>query len=227
MPGGGERRRPPRAASLLAAAALGTGLVGCGSAAGDAGTAPSTTAAQKVAEPAAVGKQLAAPTTSARALASAGIDGSVALDGFTTQVRSAPASGSGTALLKAVRVGRHDGFERVVFEFTGAEQPGYRIGWTTDPARAEGSGQPIELAGGARLRVVLQPASGVDMDTGRPAYVGSDRPVVPASGVVVDLVRTGDFESVLTWVVGTDRARPFRVTTLDAPSRVVVDVGAT
>jgi hypothetical protein len=37
--------------------------------------------------------------------------------------------------------------------------------------------------------------------------------------------RTGDFEAVLTWVIGLDKQRPFRVTAEGAPTRLLVDVG--
>jgi hypothetical protein len=43
---------------------------------------------------------------------------------------------------------------------------------------------------------------------------------------VRELVRAGGFESVLSWAVGVDEKRPFRVTRLENPSRIVVDVAA-
>jgi hypothetical protein len=38
-------------------------------------------------------------------------------------------------------------------------------------------------------------------------------------------VRTGDFEGVLTWVIGLDQQRPFSVFRLSNPSRVYIDIG--
>ncbi len=35
-----------------------------------------------------------------------------------------------------------------------------------------------------------------------------------------------DFEAVMRWLVGVDRERPFVVTTLSAPARIVIDVEA-
>ncbi|QXC61573.1 hypothetical protein KSP35_01615 [Aquihabitans sp. G128] len=154
-------------------------------------------------------------------------DADDSLDGFASSPRSAPAGADGTALLRAVRVGHHDGFDRVVFEFAGDVRPGYRVGWATGPTYADGSGEVVTVAGGATLEVVLQPASGVDMETGKPVYRGPDRvPAARSDGVLRELVRTGDFEAVLSWAVGTDRERPFRVHTLAGPPRVVVDVRA-
>ena len=41
---------------------------------------------------------------------------------------------------------------------------------------------------------------------------------------VTEVVKAGDFEGVLTWVIGVRTRTPFRVTTLSAPTRVVVDL---
>jgi hypothetical protein len=41
---------------------------------------------------------------------------------------------------------------------------------------------------------------------------------------VREVVRTGDFEAVLTWAIGLDERVGFRVSTLDNPSRLVVDL---
>jgi hypothetical protein len=38
------------------------------------------------------------------------------------------------------------------------------------------------------------------------------------------VVNSEDFEGVMAWVIGLDAQRPFTVTTLSSPPRVVVDV---
>ncbi|MCU1497401.1 MAG: uncharacterized protein JWM47_1354 [Acidimicrobiales bacterium] len=154
-----------------------------------------------------------------------GSDDDLALEGFATTGRSAPAGGDGTALLRDVRVGSHDGYDRVVFEFAGSVVPGYRVDWLDGEALADASGEVVPVAGVATLAMVLQPASGVDMDTGRTVYTGPDRlTIAPSAGVLRDVVRTGDFEAVLSWAFGTDQRGRFRVSTLSFPPRVVVDV---
>ncbi|HEX2575345.1 MAG TPA: hypothetical protein VHK88_03290, partial [Aquihabitans sp.] len=116
---------------------------------------------------------------------------------------------------------------RVVFEFAGGTAPGYRVGWVDGPVTADGSGKEVEVSGEAHLELRFTPASGVDMATGSPVYRGPDRvPVEGRAVVLTDLVRTGDFEAVLTWVAGAQGEAPFRVTTLDGPVRVVVDLHA-
>lgn len=42
--------------------------------------------------------------------------------------------------------------------------------------------------------------------------------------VLRDIERTCDFEAVVTWVLGVSSSRPFRVTELSEPTRLVVDV---
>src|SRR5690606_21910179 len=113
-------------------------------------------------------------------------------EGFSSDARSAPSDGNGIGLLSEVRLGRHQGFDRIVFEFAGTAVPGYRIDWIEGEAIADGSGHVVQVAGSSTLGLVLQPASGVDMETGQTSYAGPDRPVVEDEmGVLRDLVRTG------------------------------------
>ena len=58
-----------------------------------------------------------------------------------------------------------------------------------------------------------------------PTYTGPTS-LQPAGATRIQQVRkTGDFEGYITWVIGLDTSRPFKVTTQDNPARVVVDVG--
>ena len=133
-------------------------------------------------------------------------------------------SGPGpTALLTRVRVGHHDHFDRVVFTFEN-RVPGYRVERTEPPIREDASGEEIEVAGDAFVAVRMSPASSVDLggDELRETYTGPRR--LPGPGEVVEVVRTGDFEALLTWVLGTRHADGFAVGTLTSPPRLVVDV---
>jgi hypothetical protein len=40
------------------------------------------------------------------------------------------------------------------------------------------------------------------------------------------VVETGDFEAVLHWAIGTDVRADFRVSTLNSPPRLVIDVSS-
>jgi hypothetical protein len=159
-----------------------------------------------------------APTTSA----STGLEGA-----DTVPVESSRAA-SGTALLTRVGIGRHEGFDRVVFEFRD-EPPGYRIEYVAGPLSEDGSGNPVEIEGSAYLVVRMEPASGFDLSVpeGELVYTGPRRLSGSDAGAetVREVVRTGDFEAVLTWAIGVNGRTPFRVLTLEEPARLVIDFG--
>ena len=109
-----------------------------------------------------------------------------------------------------------------------AEQAHTIDGWATStrPVREDGSGHVVEVEGEAFLELRLTPASGVDL-TGHsadPTYEGPTRIDPGATVAVEELVRTGDFEANLAWVVGVAERAPFAVALLDDPVRLVVDV---
>lgn len=149
------------------------------------------------------------------------------IPGATDGPHSGPADGTGTALLRAVRIGSHDGYDRIVFEFEGTSTPGYQIQWVEPPILSDGAGETVEVAGEAFLEAVIQPASGVDLSAPELVivYEGPDRLAASSEFEVIDeLVRTGDFEAVLTWVAGATERVPFRVQTLTSPTRLVIDL---
>lgn len=134
-------------------------------------------------------------------------------------VRIPPVEGRGVALLRSVRAARHEGSDRVVWEFTGG-RPGVHVEYVDEPVRACGSGFPVELPGDGWLEVRFEPAAAhVDGE----ATFDEDR-LVPRLPVVLEVVSTCDFEAVVTWVAGVASPEPYRVTLLDDPARVVVDV---
>ena len=47
------------------------------------------------------------------------------------------------ALLERVAVGRHEGYDRVVFQFRGEGLPGYRVEYVEPPLKEDGSGNPV------------------------------------------------------------------------------------
>jgi hypothetical protein len=149
------------------------------------------------------------------------------LAGAGTNVVVAPSTAKATALLQRVAIGRHDGFDRVVFEFRDPGLPGYRVEYVPPPLKEDGSGDPVDVAGNAFLVVRMEPASGFDLNSGEGelVYKGPKRLDASSAGatVVQEVVRTGDFESVLSWAVGLSSKVPFRVTTATSPSRLIVD----
>ena len=128
------------------------------------------------------------------------------------------------ALLTAVRAASHEGYDRVVFEFRNGA-PGYDVRYVERPVQADGSGEEVDVAGGAVLVVRMEPALDADLtqESAPRTYLGPAR-FTPDTSAVVEVVRTGGFEAVLTWAVGVDEERPFRVTRLEQPARIVLDV---
>ncbi len=73
----------------------------------------------------------------------------------------------------------------------------------------------------------MRPASSADLSAGgAPTYAGPMR-FEPGTPMLAELAQAGDFEGTLTWVVGVSAKAGFRVTTLDGPPRLVVDIAAT
>ena len=89
--------------------------------------------------------------------------------------------------------------------------------------KEDGSGNPVDVAGNAFVAVRMEPASGFDLNSGEGELVYKGPKRLDGTGVVKEVVRTGDFEAVLSWVVGLDSKVPFRVTTATSPSRLIVD----
>ncbi len=124
--------------------------------------------------------------------------------------------------LSTVRLARQDGYDRLVLEFTD-QVPGYTVGYRPLPARDDASGAEIPLPGAITAVVVtLHPASGHREDTGAPTYTGPAT-VAADTAQVTQAQAAGDFEAVLTWVVGLRAKTSFRVTVLAGPPRLVID----
>ena len=175
----------------------------------------------------------AAPeTTTTRATTAATIptatteDGIDTLEGASTNAVEGAATQDQTALLEQVALGRHEGYDRVVFRFRDGV-PGYHVSYVEPPLREDGSGKEVAVAGDAFVVVRMEPASGFDLTKpeGELVYEGPRRLRGSDFGtsVVRDVVRTGDFEAVLSWAVGLSDRVDFRVIKLEHPARLVVD----
>jgi hypothetical protein len=124
-----------------------------------------------------------------------------------------------TAVLADIRTGRHESFDRIVFEFEGDEVPGFRVEYVTGVTQC-GSGEAVELTGEAFVSISLEPAAG-HTDDGE-ATVPQD---VPAEGTAAIREVRGfcDFEAQVGYAVSLSGARPYRVFELSEPARLVVD----
>jgi hypothetical protein len=210
------RRRRPIPALFLAGALLLPGLsvlTGCGNA----------TATQEAAASATATASGTATTAEPAASSSVAAESSAGGSPFPADVRpdtSEPADAAGLTVTD-VRAGAHEGFDRVVFELAGQGTPGWDVEYV-DSATAEGTGDPVDLAGPAYLRVVLRGTS-YPYETGstevtRGPVAGGDTAAV--TGAFYD----GTFEGQSLAYVGVRAQAPFRVYALEGPTRVVVEV---
>ncbi|SDQ86530.1 AMIN-like domain-containing (lipo)protein [Thermostaphylospora chromogena] len=123
-------------------------------------------------------------------------------------------------IVTGVRYGGHRGFDRVVIDLDGGV-PGYAVRWV-DQVVQDGSGEPIDVEGGAFLQITLRPAH-AHTSEGEPTWTGG--PVFHAGlPNVRDVVRNGDFEAVVSVAIALDHRAGFRVLEQRNPSRLVVDV---
>ncbi len=204
----------------LAVAAL---LAGCGSGAKQAGPVPTSAPA-------------AEPTQSGPA-------GGTSTEAETSIVNTAtvpepaplvcqPQTGGGEGVftnLTDVRVGAHNGYDRIVFEFHAPKpNPGgkagiplYEIRQAKPPFTEDPSDKPLDVFGDTFVRIVMHGATGYDFD-GNPTYRGS-KTLTPGFGTLAQAVEGGDFEATMTWILGLSRPTCWTVQELHDPDRLVID----
>lgn len=149
---------------------------------------------------------------------------STSSEDWSSQLRTAP----GDALWGAtMRVGTHGCYDRWVFEFEGtADMPGWSV--TPYPASTflgDPSGELIDppLAGTASLDVAF--AAWYDgAPIGEATYSGPRDLLTPDLPAIKEARIVGGFEGISHVGIGLDRARPYRVTWLTDPARLVIDV---
>lgn len=145
------------------------------------------------------------------------------LEGFSLETDTAagyPTSPSDLGVGVASRVAHHDDYDRVVYEFSGTGVPVYRVGYVDSPT-GQGSGDPVEVEGDAYLEVMVVGLGVPPADATDPPQAGSLNETVFKQ--VDDL--WGGFESHGQAFIGIDgQQRPFKVSVLSNPTRLVIDV---
>lgn len=149
------------------------------------------------------------------------------LDAAPTEVPAEPvvSEHEGLVYLVDMRLARQDGFDRVVWEYAGDGTPGWFVQYTDDP-RQDPSIEPVELAGDVALEVFVRSVSWIEgEDDPVPVpYPGQTRLAAPGDGAVREVALTSTFEADQQAFLGLDSRRPYRITLLRDPTRVVVDV---
>jgi len=123
---------------------------------------------------------------------------------------------------KDIRTGAHECFERTVIELQGSgEFPGWTVEYQPDPIVLGESNETAAIKGDATL-VVRLGSWMQSMDN-----EGYDGPsdIFPTNVAhILELRLVENFEGVTRWAIGVDRERPFVVTQLTDPPRLVIDV---
>ena len=119
--------------------------------------------------------------------------------------------------LTGIRAATHEGFTRVVLEFSGEGTPGvWRAAWTGE-AVEQGRGLPIQVKGQAVLDLVIDgtpmTASDNPYPSGTHTHAGD-----------LDVVSDGTFEDNTHVVIGAPAARQFQIGFLSDPVRMVIDI---
>jgi hypothetical protein len=194
-----------RAAAIVFLAVL---LAGCGSDSTDESAGSTTASSPPSMETTGGGCQ---------ALADAGLD-----------ARMSPAiENRETMYLTKVTVAADDCTDHVFFDFEKQTPgPGFEVSYQpAETAKIEdGSGNAVDIAGDAFLVVRLTPAmtAKIDGEQVTKTYTGPNRLTLSGDTSVEDVVKTGDFEAQVTWVIGLDKKRAFTTNATD--SQLVVEV---
>ena len=151
-------------------------------------------------------------------------DGATAAPSFPGDAEpdTAEASADARVTVSDIRVGGHDGFDRVVLEVGGEGTPGWDVRYVDQPS-SQGKGDPVEVAGDAVLQLTLTGA-GYPYDTGVEEYSATAPLSAPDTEAVTEVVFDATYEGTTVTFVGTTTRAPFRVYLLEAPTRVVLEV---
>ena len=208
-----EQQRRPTAALLSTAAVLAF-VAACGTDDGgepSIGTTSQEPSPDRSTEPSTTGTATTEPS------AEAPTDGVPTFPEGTAR-QTAERSGEWDLVFTDVRVGEHEGFDRIVLEFTGSGTPGWTVNYV-DAARLDGSGEHVRLDGDAVLDLYASGTTAPD-----PAYYSGPERLAAEDGGITDVYVGGTFEGYTQVLVGIEDDRvPFRVFALTDPSRLVMD----
>ena len=140
--------------------------------------------------------------------------------GSAPGARPAQAAAAALPTLVGIRAFHRPGVDRVVFQLRGG-LPARRTATYVDQLFSDGSGRSLRIAGRAILQVSMELADAHDA-------TGATAPgrLTFALPNVLTVVRSGDFEGVVSYGIGLAKRTPFTVTTRTGPSRVVVSIRA-
>ena len=208
--------RPALAASAAASLLL---LGAC--APGTPTNAPQSAEASPSASPSPAASASAAPETTPTS--EPGLDATrpINADNWMSSVEGLPPVRSDdptkALALTGIRAATHEGFTRVVLEFSGEGTPGVWRGAWTDEALEQGRGMPIQVEGQAFLDLVID---GTPMTATANPYPSGTH----TRAGDLDVVSDGTFEDNTHVVIGSPATRQFQIGFLSNPVRMVIDI---
>jgi hypothetical protein len=123
-------------------------------------------------------------------------------------------------VLKAIRTGRHDTYDRLVFDFSGRYGT-VRVSYVPI-VHEDPSDQTVPLLGNAFMQVIVDSAY-AGWAGQKPAYTGPQS-VTPGYTALKQVTISGDFENMLSFGIGVDRVAGFQVMRMTGPDRLVIDI---
>jgi opacity protein-like surface antigen len=138
------------------------------------------------------------------------------------------------AQLVDVRVGTHDDYDRVTFEFAapsgeGAQYfglPSYDLHRATPPLHEDPSGEPVSLDGSNFAWVVFHGGTGVEFDDSKNGYTityTGPKDFKRDFRTLAEARQMGDFEATLSWAFGLNSGSCWKVHELKDPVRLAID----
>lgn len=207
--------------ALAASAAASLLLLGACAPASPTNAPRSAEASPSASSPAASASASAAPETTPTP--EPGLDATkpINADNWMSSVEGLPPVRSDDPMkalaLTGIRAATHEGFTRVVLEFSGKGTPGVWSAAWTDEAVEQGRGLPIQVEGEAVLDLVID---GTPMTASENPYPSGMHTRVGD----LDVVSDGTFEDNTHVVIGAPAARQFQIGFLSDPVRMVIDV---
>ena len=101
--------------------------------------------------------------------------------------------------------------------------PNCSVAYKAGPFTQDASGKPVQIAGTAFLRVRCEPARSYDPETGVTTYKAPKQISTAGLRRVVGMASTGDFEGVMSWVIGVNGRLPFHAAAT-ADGRLVIGI---
>lgn len=146
----------------------------------------------------------------------------LALPPFTLGPKSAPPGGGIQSEAFKLGVACHPTFDRVTMTVRFAT-PGYDVQYVSK-ILADPSGQPVSLMGHAKLRIIVRPARGHSSSGATALLPNVVYPTPHACPNLKEVKVVGDSEGVLSFGVGLQQKKGFRIWRMYSPTRLIVDI---